>query len=245
MTDTKSESPVPGTVVRRLMRGLDRATLATAAKDRAGWPYASLVLVATDLDATPLLMLSDLAEHTANLAADPRVSLLFDGTGDRADPLTGARATVLGRAVKVSDARLLSRYVRRHPSAEMYAGFKDFNLYRVDVEAAHLVAGFGRIHWIGREAVLAPPAPALVEAEAGIVEHMNEDHADAVQLYAARLLGLDGEGWRMTGCDAEGIDLREGGRIARLAFEAPIANAAGARETLVALVRKGRSPDLG
>jgi hypothetical protein len=71
---------------------------------------------------------------------------------------------------------------------------------------------------------------------------MNEDHADALQLYAAALLGLGGKDWRMTGIDAEGIDLRQGGRVARLAFDAPLAAVSDARKVLVALVAKARGP---
>ena len=41
------------------------------------------------------------------------------------------------------------RFLARHPDAGMYAGFKDFAFYRVAVERAHLVAGFGKID--GRE----------------------------------------------------------------------------------------------
>ncbi|MCA0301927.1 MAG: DUF2470 domain-containing protein [Proteobacteria bacterium] len=237
--------------VRHLVRRLDRAALATAlpaepaaAPDSgpaAPWPYASLVLVAVDHDLSPILLVSDLAEHARAIAADDRVSLLFDGTGGLAQPLTGARATLLGRARRDDDPRLVARFVARHPDAAMYAGFRDFHVYRVTLERAHLVAGFGKIHWLSRDQLAAPAADGLAEAEADIVAHMNDDHADAVQLYATRLLGLDGEGWRMTGLDPEGLDLRRGGTVARLAFEAPLAAAADARKLLVALVAKARA----
>lgn len=141
--------PIPATVdasaARALMRSADRAVLATAL---GGWPYASLVLPAMDADGAPLLLLSDLAEHAKNLKVDPRCSLLFDATQGLADPLTGLRVTVMGEARPIEDRSLLARYVTRHPSAGLYAGFGDFRLYRVSVARAHVVAGFGRIHWI-------------------------------------------------------------------------------------------------
>jgi hypothetical protein len=187
-------SQTPGTAVRRLLRGVDRAALATRLPEGAetpepgsgGWPYASLVLLAVDQTAAPLLLISDLAEHTKNIRADPRVALLVDGTAGLADPLTGARASLLGRAAPCADASALARYVARHPSAAGYAGFKDFHLFRVSVTAAHLVAGFGRIHWAAASDILDRPAPALVESEAEIVAHMNQDHADALDLVARR-----------------------------------------------------------
>jgi hypothetical protein len=136
---------------RALIRAADRAVLATAL---GGWPYASLVLPAIDADGMPLLLLSDLAEHAKNLKADPRCSLLFDGTYGLADPLTGLRVTVMGEARPAADKALVERYVARHPSAEVYAGFGDFRLYRVSVARAHVVAGFGRIRWIEPSALL-------------------------------------------------------------------------------------------
>ena len=201
------------------------------------------MLVAVDHDLSPILLLSDLAEHTKAIAGRPRVSLLFDGTaGPRpaADRAAGHRCS--GAPRRTDDERLTRRFLARHPDAAMYAGFKDFHFYRVTVERAHLVAGFGRIRWLeAAELTAGAAAAALAESEADIVAHMNEDHADAVQLYAGKLLGLAGSGWRMTGIDAEGIDLRRGGQVARLAFDAPLGAAGEARKALVALVAKARA----
>ncbi len=228
--------------VRDLVRGLDRAALATNLPgDGGAWPYASLVLVAADHELSPILLLSDLAEHSKAIAADSRVSLLFDGTHGLDQPLTGARVTLVGRAGRSDDARLVRRFLNRHPDAQMYAGFKDFHFYRVAVERAHLVAGFGKISWLSAGELQPALADGLAESEPAIVNHMNEDHADSLQLYAGRLLGLAGSDWRMTGIDAEGIDLRQGGQGARLAFDAPIAAAPEARKVLVALAAKARN----
>ena len=233
-----TDSPSPAALARRLMRACDRATLATS---REGWPYASLVLAAVDIEARPLLLLSNLAEHTKNLKRDPRVSLLFDGTAGLDDPLTGPRVTVLGEIAAIEDKALLARFIRRHPGSAGYAGFADFLPYRLEPSRAHLVAGFGRIDWIEAAALLSPPAPALAEAEAEIVAHMNRDHAEAIDLYAGRLLGLAGTGWVMTGIDPEGADLRRGQAVTRLDFPTPVGDAEGARAELVRLAREARA----
>ncbi|MDP1967536.1 MAG: DUF2470 domain-containing protein [Reyranella sp.] len=233
--------------VRALLRGLDRAALATAlpatpaGDGGAAWPYASLVLAAVDHDLSPILLLSDLAEHTMAITADSRVSLLFDGTTGLDQPLTGPRVTLLGRAARTTDERLGQRFLSRHPDAAMYAGFKDFHYYRVALERAHLVAGFGKIRWLEAADLLPVQSPGLAESEAGIVSHMNDDHADALQLYAEKLLGLTAGDWRMTGIDAEGIDLRRGGQVARVPFDTPLASAAEARKVLVSLVGRARA----
>jgi putative heme iron utilization protein len=230
-----------GARARSLLRATDRATLATAMPGD-GWPYASLVMIACDYEAMPLLMISELAEHTQNILSEDRVSLLVDATPGLDNPLTGTRVALVGRAAKCDQPDLTARYVARHPDAAMYGGFADFALYRIDVERVHMVAGFGAIHWIeasdlcfGTDAV-----DELRNAEADIVAHMNDDHNDAVQLYATVLAGQKGHGWTLTGVDPEGCDLRRGGTVARLEFDGKVATAEQARAALVKLVHKAR-----
>jgi heme oxygenase (biliverdin-IX-beta and delta-forming) len=227
---------------RRLIRASGHAGLATSLD---GWPYVSLVATACDVDASPLLLLSDLAQHTKNLAAEPRVSLLFEATAGYADPLAGPRLTLLGRARRVDDARCAARFAARHPGSAVYAGFADFHLYRITIERGHLVAGFGRIAWVeGKNLRFAADASPLAAAGPDIVTHMNGDHPDAVQLYARNLLGRSGEGWQMTGIDPEGLDLRRqsetDGETARLDFADPVLTPAAARRVLVALAAEAR-----
>ena len=214
---TSRDPPIIG---RLLARGCTRAVLATSLN---GAPYASLVLFAVDVDASPLLLLSDLAQHSRNIAFDPRVSLLLDASEGHLDPLTGPRLTLLGRALANDDPRCLGRFVSHHPPSAGYAGFRDFHLYRVVVERGHLVAGFGRIDWIdGADFLFTFDAGALAAAEFEILQHMNADHSDTIAHYARGLLGRSGTGWRMTGIDPEGIDLLCEGETARLDFTAPV-----------------------
>ena len=241
MSETQS-SRDPATLARLLARSRTRAALATSLH---GAPYASLVLVAVDPDASPLLLLSDLAQHSRNIAFDPRVSLLLDATEGHPDPLTGPRLTLLGRAQPTDDPRCLARFVAHHPASAAYAGFRDFHLYRVVVERGHLVAGFGRIEWIdGADFRFPVDARALAAAESEILRHMNEDHLEAIAHYARSLLGRSGTGWRMTGIDPEGIDLRCDGETARLDFavpvQSPILTPEAARTALVQLAAAAR-----
>src|SRR5579872_3196017 len=148
---------------RRLIRGRDHAALATSLD---GHPYVSLVAVACDSDASVLLLLSDLAQHTRNLTADPRLSLLYADSDGPADPLAGARLSLLGRAERVDDPAAAARFAARHPASRNYAGFADFHLYRVVPARGHLVAGFGRIRWVGGEELrFQADATALAVAE--------------------------------------------------------------------------------
>jgi heme iron utilization protein len=228
----------PASCGRRLLRQQQRAALATSL---LGAPYVSLALFVADLDASPLLLLSDLAQHSRNIALDPRLSLLLDGTADHPDPLTGPRLTLLGRAEAVADPRRLARFTAHHPTSSLYSGFSDFRLYRVIIARGHLVAGFGRIHWIdGRDLAFPADISALAAAEPEILRDMNEHHPETVASWPHRLLGRTGAGWRLTGIDPEGIDLRCDREFARVEFATPVLTPEAARTALVELAEKAR-----
>jgi putative heme iron utilization protein len=233
-----------GIAGRRLIRHARYAALATSMN---GHPYASLVALACDHDSSPMLLLSNLAQHSRNIAADNRASLLFDGNGGdhlpaSEDRLAQSRLTVLGQAARCNDPHLLARFTARHPSAAAYAGFSDFHLYRVTIGRGHLVAGFGQISWIEGDALrLQGDASPLSAAEADIVQHMNADHADAIALFAERLLGRSGAGWSMTGIDPEGVDMRSETETGRLDFPAAVLDPAAARQALIALAQAARA----
>jgi hypothetical protein len=227
---------------RGLVRRAFKGSLATI--DRAGgYPYASLITLATDPSGAPTFLISTLARHTANLAADPRASVMIDETGALADPLQGARITLHGRAAPVSDEAVKRRFLARHPEAAFYAGFPDFAFWRLDVEGAHYIGGFGRIFDLAPAELLLPldGANALVEAEPEIVEHMNADHADALELYANVLAGASESGWRMTGIDPEGFDIVREGEARRILFAKRTATPEAARKELVRLAAEARA----
>jgi putative heme iron utilization protein len=208
--------------------------------------------VATASDGAPLMLLSNLALHAQNLDADPRASLLIDGTSPVGDPLAGGRVSVGGRVMATAAPDDRRRFLARHPGAAAYADFADFVFHRLEPETAHFVGGFGRIVDIAAQHLLTDlaGAGALVAAEADIVHHMNADHADAVGLYAAaelRRQGVDVAGgpgaagpWRMLGLDPDGCDLEAGGCGLRIAFAQRVTTPETAQAALVALARAAR-----
>jgi putative heme iron utilization protein len=213
------------------------ATLMTGSGD----PYCSLVNVATEPSGAPLLLLSTLALHTKNLLADARCSLMLDERKD-GDPLEGARVMLMGTAAATADAAARAAYLRRHPEAEMFAGFGDFAFYRMEVARAHLVAGFGRIVDLKPTDVLTDiaDAQALVAAEAEAIEYMNADHAAACRLYVTKLLGARDGDWRCVGVDPEGIELQSGRTALRLAFPQRVTAPGPLRAVLKQLAAKAR-----
>jgi heme oxygenase (biliverdin-IX-beta and delta-forming) len=215
----------PSRLARSLLRRSRQGALATLMAG-SGDPYCSLVNLASHPDASPILLISRLALHTKNILADSRVSLMLDERAE-GDPLEGARIMLAGRAEPAGDgaAELLRRrYLSAHPSAEAFVEFKDFSFFRIRPLSAHLVAGFGRIVDLEASDILVDlsDAQALVDAEPEIIGHMNQDHADAVRLYATKLLGAPDGPWRCVGCDPEGLELQLDRAALRLAFAAPV-----------------------
>jgi heme iron utilization protein len=236
----------PNTVAKDLLRTTRAGALATLDRN-TGYPFASLVNVATDSDGSPLILISKLSTHTANLEVDGRASVLLAATG-KGDPLAHPRLTLLGSFTQLSrddaqEPRVRWRFLARHPKSELYAGFGDFSFWRLDVVSAHLNGGFARAADLKGADVLTNISGAenLLETEAGAVAHMNEDHAEAVRLYATKLLGAEDGPWRLTGLDPEGLDLAKGDATLRLRFSVLVTTAEQLRKAVVELAAKARA----
>jgi hypothetical protein len=233
-------------IAKALLRGTRAAALVTIDRN-TGHPYGSLVNVATDVDGSPLILISRLATHMANLKKDGRASLLLASAG-RGDPLAHPRLTVLGVFARVgredaSEPRLRRRFLARHPKSELYAGFADFSFWRLGVASAHLNAGFARAADLKADDLITDisDAQGLIDAEADALSHMNADHAEAIRLYATRLLDADDGPWRLTGLDPEGIDLSQSDATLRLPFGQRVTTPEALRHALVDLAARARA----
>ncbi|KQP88346.1 DUF2470 domain-containing protein [Methylobacterium sp. Leaf117] len=227
-------------LARHLLRSIRSGALATLDPED-GTPFVSLVTLATDVDGTPLMLLSRLSAHTRNLLADSRASLLFTA-GGKGDPLAHPRLTVTGRVTQTAEPRARARFVARHPKSKLYADFPDFGFFALEPKAGHLNGGFAKA------AVLTPAelrlditgAEGLVAGEAGAVDYMNADHADALALYAQGA-GAEPGPWRLTGLDPEGLDLLTGDRTARVLYPEPVREMGALRKALVAMAARARA----
>jgi len=228
--------------IRALLRGAFKATLATTMADGGG-AYASLVTVATAMDGRPILLLSALADHTTNLGADNRASILIEDTAGHANPQTGPRVSLLGEIEPSDDPHHRARFLARHPAAKLYAGFADFRFHVMTIRRVHFVGGFARAVWYAGARIHCSPALAktFAEAEPEILDHMNGEHADAVALYGRNLLNRRGKHWRLIGADPWGLDLRCGQTTHRLDFEKPVDGIGALRAELVRLAKVARA----
>ncbi|WP_040617016.1 HugZ family protein [Roseibium sp. TrichSKD4] len=212
-----------------------------------GHPQVSRVALATDVDGTPVILTSTLSGHTSAIMSDHRCSLLCGEPG-KGDPLAHPRISLFCRAERIdrkSDdhGRLRRRYLARHPKAELYVDFGDFAFFRLDVERAGLNGGFGKAYELHAGDVILPKDLSLdfMEIEESAVAHMNEDHADAVRLYAEVLAKAPAGNWRLTGLDPEGGDLGAGDETARFWFIDVLQSPNDLRKALAMLAKTARN----
>lgn len=241
---TLGQRPSHAEASRTILEAARHGTLATLALDPAGYPFGSVANYALTRRGDPLFLLSDLAEHTANMKNDPRCSFLVAEAGEM-DPLVKGRVTLLGRVHQVATPdKARTRYLERHPEATLFVDFKDFHFYRLRVETVRYVGGFGRMSWVTEpEYRDAQPDPVATLA-AGAVAHMNEDHRDAMILIVRHQAGLEAQDVEMLGLDRYGYDLSavtgEGTVRVRLPFRTPVATSEEVRKAMVLQVNEAR-----
>jgi heme iron utilization protein len=244
--DTNIPTPTHAERARTLVAQISTGTLCTLAHEPEGYPYGSFVTVAFDRG-NPIFLISGLAEHTKNLERDPRASLLVAESGSP-DPLANGRVTLLGPCTRVEGDGGSARaaFFAAHPNAAYYADFRDFGFWKLHVDSIRYIGGYGRMSWIDQADWLSAEPDPLGPSVAGMIAHMNADHADAMVLYcqafsrataitSARMTGIDRYGFEMSANTADGP------RPIRLAFAKPVTTPEEARSALVAMVKDARS----
>ena len=226
-------------------------SLATASNKHPGWPFGSVMPYSLDTQGRPVFLVSSLAVHTQNIVADARASLLVTQPGWTGDPLAGARVTLMGEVTELPAADLDSTrtaYLAKHTNAAVWVDFDDFAFYRLTVSDVYYVGGFGAMGWVSASDYTRAEPDPLATVAAGIIEHMNQDHADALQLYCQAYADLEVDEAVMVSVDRLGfrVRARTGERIrgVRLAFPREVRTAQDARTVLVQMVREARAKDL-
>ena len=236
---------------RTLVASQTRGALSTIALEPAGAPFGSVVTYGLDPRGNPWFFVSTLAEHTRNLEADPRASLLVvEETAAGGDPLASGRVTLVGSVAQVEDpderAAARSGYLAANPSA-FYVDYGDFRCLRLDVAAVRYVGGFGRMSWVDVDDYRTAEPDPLAPAAAAIVGHMNADHADALVTLCRHFAGAaDLVSAAMTAVDRYGFEVvgqRNTGQpqALRVAFRSQQLTPEDVRMELIAMLSEARS----
>lgn len=221
---------------RQLLNHQSVGVLSTQSVDVEGYPFGSIAPYVLDYDGQPVMLISDIAQHTRNIKQNNKVSLtIFDRYSN--DPHASGRLTWIGdvQPVNPDDAEISRRYLRYFPSSESYFQAHDFSFYCIHLRRARFIGGFGQIFWVEADDMLLQNP--FRQAETGIVKHMNDDHEKALRHYCSALKGIEVQTVAMTGIDSEGFDLLADGRKLRIDFDSPISTVEEARATLAKLAR--------
>src|SRR3989440_2985547 len=251
--DVRPAPPEPSHAerARTLVASQTRGALSTVAVAPAGTPFGSVVTYGLDSMGQPCFFVSTMAEHTRNLDADARASLLVvEDAPAGADPLASGRVTLLGRAEEVTDpeerAAARAGYLAANPAA-FYVDYGDFRCLRLVVTDVRYVGGFGRISWVDARAYGAAQPDPLMPAARRIISHMNADHADALvtlchhdagraDVVSAAMTAVDRYGFE--GVANLGADRRE---AVRIGFRTDQTTADGVRRELIGMLNQARS----
>lgn len=233
---------------RKFLRSTHSGLLSTISSKHEGYPFGSVAPFVLGHDCQPVILISNIAEHTKNISSNPKVSLLvFAGTDDLQ---ANARLTLLGEAVKIEkdDQHLRDRYLRYLPQAASYFDMHDFAFYRIQIAQIRYIGGFGKMGWMLPSDLFDTAITtnsALESQETAIVEHMNTDHADSLIAYCKHFHQFAASDAKMLGIDADGFDVKaisdEQSKILRFEFEQPIHDAQSARAALVQMSKLAKN----
>jgi len=222
-------------------------TLSTVSRKMPGFPFGSVMPYGLDENRRPIFLISTMAMHTQNLQADPRSSLLVTQPNAAGDPLGAARVTLLGNVLpmpgpEVAAARKL--YLERYPNSKNWVDFEDFSFYRMEVMDVYYVGGFGVMGWVSASDYSHGQPDPLADVASDIIQHMNNDHGEALTLLARAFAGIESEEAAMTSVDRLGFHLRlktrNGPGGARIAFLREVSSPADARSVLIEMVTQAR-----
>ena len=223
-------------------------SLSTLSRKQAGFPFGSVMPYGSDNQGRPIFLISTMAMHTQNLQADARASLLVTENDGGGDPLGASRVTLIGNVLplpesEVAEARKL--YLARYASSKYWVDFEDFSFYRLEVGDVYYVGGFGVMGWVSASEYASGKPDPLADSMAGIIQHMNADHKDALVLLAREFARIESQEATMTAVDRLGFHVRlktkDGMRGARIPFLREVSDPAEARGTLVEMVQQARS----
>ncbi len=213
------------------------------------FPYSTFTLVAYDYDLSPIILLSDLSEHTVNIKQNNLISLMIceeekvyqffpkfkKQFGDYEDPMSRPRITLIGEIKVTKDLSHKKRFLTRHPAAKLYSDFNDMNFYVLKIKTAHLVGGFAHVKWFSKKELICKDFSNFKEMEHDVIEHMNSHHKESIDLYTRKILKNRMKNWRIVGIDPDGFDLRKKNKLLRLFFDKEINDAKKLRGVFINL----------
>lgn len=230
-----------GGIARNLLRKLDCGVLSTMSIEMPGYPFGSITPYVTMHDGRVVILVSDIAQHTKNMKADNKVCLTVMHNADGNKQEQG-RATLIGDIEQVPEdliGKVSARYFAFFPEARHYSQAHAFSYYWLAPKRVRYIGGFGKIFWIEKED-WAVPTPEWAADESSIIQHMNDDHGDALISMAKFFCGVDADEVTLIAMDVEGCHIRAGKSIHHIPFDTYVTSKGDVRQAMISLANQSR-----
>lgn len=234
-----------------LMRSQHTGILSTHSVSMQGYPFGSVMPFLMTEEGNLVVYASDIAQHSRNMKTHNKVSLcIYDSK--QTDSQASARITVLGHAeVDAVDDPLQEQYMALFPQAKSYVKAHDFRFYLISTERLRYIGGFGEIYWFSVDE-WQNHMFSLAKSAHGAIEHMHEDHSDALALIVAQqlkqpikegqviMLSCYQHGFHYS-CTTEPLDGKVTPHIGFISFKQPINKEHGLRHAMIMLTQQAKT----
>ena len=221
------------------------SSLSTHSKKHTGYPFGSVMPYGLTESGKPLFLISSMAMHTRNLLDNPKATLLIIQDSEDGDSLGAGRVSVMGTVSQVEESeveKLSANYLHRNPNAQSWIHFGDFGLFKMEILDVYFVGGFGVMGWVSAEEYFNANPDPLTESAAGIIQHMNDDHADALGDIVRHFAGLECTDAKMTAIDRLGFHVRvktdQGYKGFRIPFPTSVKSSNEVRESFMSMMNQ-------
>jgi len=231
------------TDAKALLRACETGVISTISYNLRGYPFGSVSPFISCSEGKLYFYISDIAQHAKNLEKDSRMSLTVFHQAQEGDQNAHGRVTLVGDATPLKGDKaeeVLEQYVLRFPEAESYKKAHDFKVWQMDVIRVRFIGGFGKIFWLEQEEWNAPASPWDFSSEKNMIEHMNDDHQDAMSLILTHHHGIEDEVPLMTGVVTDGFYIRSKDKNYYVPFENVCSKQEDVRMELVRLTNRAR-----
>jgi|GEM_PF-43184 putative heme iron utilization protein len=234
-----------------LMRTQHTGVLSTHSLSMQGYPFGSVMPFLMTQSGDLIVYASDIAQHSRNMKQHNKVSLcVYDN--QQSDSQASARITILGTSkVDAVNAELQAQYMAVFPQAKAYVEAHDFRFYIISTQRVRYIGGFGEIYWFSQDEWQSHMFD-LASSAPGAIEHMHEDHGDALALIVAKqlkrpiskdsvtMLTCFSHGFHYA-CPAQETNADKSVHVGFIPFSQPISKDHGLRHAMVILTKHART----
>lgn len=227
-----------------LLRESNEGVLSTISKKFEGYPFGSFTTFTTDRNRTVIIYASELAQHTKNLVQNSKASLTIYNLKKNGDQQDSQRLTLLGDLVLADNQDdCKERFSLFLPHSVNYHKMHDFSFYKLLINQARWIGGFGQIAWLKPEH-WKDSKPKWLEREESIINHMNDDHSNSIISTLHAQIGVKDPKAEMVAINTDGYYVKSNNELMFIKFHKCCTNLKDFKDELVKQAHENREYEL-